>query len=66
MIVEVSTILDCPAAKAWNKVQQSSVLRHVIWPLVWVVPAGATFPERWSEGLTIQCKSFVFGVIRSV
>jgi hypothetical protein len=63
MIVDVSTMLDCPAAKAWNEVQKSSLLLYVIWPLARVVPTGAPFPERWSEELTIQCKSFVFGVI---
>jgi hypothetical protein len=62
MIVDISTVLNCSAANAWNEVQKSSLLLHVIWPLVRVVPAGAPFPERWSEGLTIQCKSFVFGV----
>jgi hypothetical protein len=63
MRVDVATVLDCPAAKAWHAVQNSSLLRHVIWPLARVVPVGAPFPERWSEGLTVQCKSFVLGVI---
>jgi hypothetical protein len=63
MIVDVSTVLNCSATKAWNEVQKSSLLLHVIWPLVRFVPNGAPFPERWSEGLTIQCKLFVFGVI---
>jgi hypothetical protein len=63
MIVDVSTVLNCSAAKAWNEVQKSSLLLYVIWPLARVAPTGAPFPERWSEGLTIQCKSFVFGVI---
>jgi hypothetical protein len=63
MIVDVSTILDCSAAKAWNEVQKSSLLLHVIWPLARVVGTGAPFPERWSEGLRIQCRFFVFVVI---
>jgi hypothetical protein len=63
MIVDVSTVLDCTATKAWDEVQKSSLLVYVIWPLVRVAPTDAPFPERWSEGLTIQCKSFVFGVI---
>ena len=63
MKVDVSTVLDCSAAKAWDEVQKSSLLVYVIWPLARVVPTGAPFPERWSEGLTIQCKSFVFGLI---
>jgi len=63
MIVDVSTVLDCSAAKAWDEVQKSSLLVYVIWPLARVVPTGSPFPERWSEGLTIQCKSFVFGLI---
>jgi hypothetical protein len=63
MIVDVSTILDCSADKAWNEVQKSSLLLHVVWPLVRFVPTGAPFPECWSEGLTFQCKSFIFGII---
>jgi hypothetical protein len=63
MKVDVSTELSCSAVKAWDEVQKSSLLLHVIWPLARVVPTGAPFPERWSEGLTVQCKSYVFGVI---
>ena len=63
MIVDVSTVLNCSAAKAWNEVQKSSLLLHVIWPLARIVPVAAPFPERWSEGLTIDCRLFVFGVI---
>jgi hypothetical protein len=63
MIVDVSTTLNCSAAKAWNEVQKSTLLLHVIWPLARVASTGAPFPERWSEGLTIQCRLFVFGVI---
>jgi hypothetical protein len=43
--------------------QKSSLLRHVIWPLARFVPTGTSFPERWSEGLVLRCKLFVFGVI---
>ena len=63
MIADVSTILECPTANAWREVQKSSLLRHVIWPLVRFVPVGPALPERWSEGLTVRCKLFVFGVI---
>lgn len=63
MIVDISTVLNCSAAKAWEAVQKSSLLLYVIWPLARVVPIGAPFPDRWSEGLTVQCKSFVFGII---
>jgi len=63
MMVEVSTVLECSAAKAWNEVQKSSLLLHVIWPLARLVPADVPFPERWSEGLTLQCRSFIFGII---
>ena len=63
MIAEVSTVLDCSAAKAWNEVQKSSLHRHITWPLARFVPIGAPFPERWSEGHTIQCKLIVFGII---
>jgi hypothetical protein len=63
MIADVSTILDYPAAKAWTQVQTSALLRYVNWPLARFVPCGAPLPERWSEGLTLQWKTFVFGVI---
>jgi hypothetical protein len=63
MIADVSTPLNCSAAKAWNEVLKSSLLLHVIWPLVRVVPASGPFPERWSEGLTVQCKLFLIGFI---
>jgi hypothetical protein len=63
MIADVSTLLDCSATKAWNEVQKSSLHRYVTWPLARFVPLRAPLPERWSEGLTIQCKLFVFGVI---
>jgi hypothetical protein len=63
MIVDVSTVLNCSAAKAWNEVQKSSLLLYVIWPLARIVPSGPPIPQRWSEGLTFQCRLFVFGVI---
>jgi hypothetical protein len=64
MKVDVSTVLDCSAAKAWNEVQKCSLLLHVIWPMARLRPAASrAFPQRWSEGLTIQCKSFIFGFI---
>jgi hypothetical protein len=63
MIVDVSTVLNCSAAKAWNEVQKSSLLLYVIWPLARVVPVGGPFPERWSAGPTVQCKLYVFRVI---
>src|SRR5215467_13564398 len=62
MIADVSTTLDCPAAKAWNEVQKSSLLLHVTWPLARLVPIGAPFPERWSAG-SMQCRLFVFWII---
>jgi hypothetical protein len=63
MMVNVSTILHCPATKAWDEVQRSSLLLRVIWPLARLESTAAPFPERWSEGLVLQCKTFVFGVI---
>ena len=54
MKVDVSTELNCSAVKAWNEVQKSSLLLRVIWPLARIVSVdGRSFPERWTEGLTI-------------
>jgi len=63
MLVDVSTVLNICAAKAWNEVQKSSLHRHVIWPLARLVPIGPGIPEPWSERLTIRCRLFVFGII---
>lgn len=63
MTVDVSTILNCSAAKAWNEVQKSSLHRHVTWPLTRIVSTGAPFPDRWIEKSTIQCWLFLFWII---
>jgi hypothetical protein len=64
MKVDVSTVLNCPAEKAWDEVQKSALLLHVMWPMAAIVPADSPgFPERWSEGLTVRCKIFLFGFI---
>src|SRR5262245_6503241 len=61
MILDVSTVLNCSAAKAWDQVQKSSILVYVIWPMARVVPTGAPCPERWSEGLTMAASPGWFG-----
>jgi len=64
MKVDVSTHLNCSAGKAWNEVQKSSLLLRVIRPLARIVPVDQRhFPERWTEGLKIQCRSYLFGFI---
>jgi hypothetical protein len=64
MKVDVSAKLNCSAVKAWNEVQKSSLLLHVIWPLALIVSAySQDFPERWTERLTIQCRSYLYGFI---
>jgi hypothetical protein len=64
MKVDVSTRLDCSAEKAWTEAVKTSVLTRVIWPMARIVPADqGRFPERWSEGLTLRCKSFLWGFI---
>jgi len=64
MCVDVSTELSCAAAKAWDELQKSSLLDRVVWPLARIAPADASgLPERWSEGLTVRCRPFVFGFV---
>ena len=64
MRVDVSTELDCSAAKAWEAVQTSALLLAVTAPLARITPVDAPcFPERWSQGLTVRCRSFIFGII---
>jgi hypothetical protein len=64
MRVDVSTQLDCPAAKAWSELQKSSLLLYVIRPLARITTTGLPdLPERWHQGLKVQCRSYVFGCI---
>ncbi len=60
----VETALNCPPAKVWAKVQTSALLLEVASPLVRILPVDApAFPERWTEGTTIRCRSYLFGFI---
>lgn len=64
MKVDVSTRLDCPADAAWEEVQKSSLLLHVIRPLATVTPTEPQgFPVRWREGMTVQCRTHLCGFI---
>jgi hypothetical protein len=64
MKVDVSTALDCSAAKAWGEVQKSALLLHVIWPLARIGTFGLPdLPEQWSHGQTVQRRLYVFGFI---
>jgi hypothetical protein len=64
MKADLSTKLDCSAAKAWDEVQKSALLLHVMFPLIRIRPVQpSVWPKRWSEGSTIKFKCFVFGFI---
>jgi ligand-binding SRPBCC domain-containing protein len=64
MKVYVESVLRCPPEKVWDEVQRPAVLLEIIRPLFRFVPAeGPQFPERWSEGATVRCKGYLFGVI---
>ncbi|MGE0631455.1 MAG: hypothetical protein AB7O96_03545 [Pseudobdellovibrionaceae bacterium] len=57
----MSSRLDRPAGNVWDLVERSSTLIEVAWPLARIVPVDGKFPERWIEGTTSQCRSFLFG-----
>lgn len=64
MRVYVETVLDCPPEQVWDEVQRSALLLEVTRPLVRIVPIDAPlFPERWKEGTTVRCRSYLFGVV---
>src|SRR6202000_2875827 len=64
MKVEVATPLDCSGDAPWDEVQKTSLLLHVIRPLARVTAADPSgFPERWREGMTFRCRTYVFGFI---
>jgi len=56
MKVDVSTELDCSAAKVWNEAQKSALLLHVIWPLARISTSGR-------ERQKVQCRVYVFGFV---
>lgn len=63
MFVQVSTILDCPAEKAWQEVQTTRLLQYVAAPIFAFTPIDPpTLPERWEEG-KYQVAMKVFGVL---
>jgi hypothetical protein len=64
MKVDVSTVLDCSAAKVWSEVQKSALLLHVIWPLARMsTSALPDLPKRWRQGQKVHCRVYVFGII---
>ena len=64
MKVDVATPLDCSADTAWNEVQKTSLLLHVIRPLARLTAADPSgFPPCWREGMTFRCRTYVFGFI---
>jgi hypothetical protein len=64
MTVDVSTILNCAAEKAWHEVQKSSLHLRVIRPLARIVPLpAAPLPDRWEQGRVIQCDCYLFGFV---
>jgi hypothetical protein len=64
MVVDVSTVLDCSAEKAWSEVQKSSLHLRVIKPLARIVPLpGSPWPARWEQGRMVQCSLYIFGVV---
>ncbi len=64
MKVHVETHLDCAPHKVWAEVQRSALLLEVARPVVAVRPLdGEQFPDRWQQGSTLQCRSYLFGLI---
>jgi hypothetical protein len=64
MKVHVECVLPCPAEKAWDVVQRPALLLEVVRPLLGLAPVDAPrFPERWVEGSTVRCRSYLFGLI---
>jgi hypothetical protein len=64
MRVYVESVLPCPPDAAWEEVQNSALLLEVTRPLVVIGPAaGESLPERWRQGETVRCRSYLFGLI---
>lgn len=63
MKVLVKSKFSISAAVVWDLTQKSSTLLIVAWPLARIVSVIDSFPERWSEGSTVLCRSYLFGII---
>lgn len=64
MRVYVESVLPCSAENAWSAVQTSVLLCEVAFPvIVFRAVAGERFPERWSPGLTVQCRPYLFAIV---
>jgi hypothetical protein len=60
----VQTVLNCPAERVWETVQTSSLLLDVMKPVIRLEPVGGgSFPERWTEGMSVRCRVYLFGVL---
>ena len=64
MKICVASVLECPPAKVWDEVQKSALLLEISRPLGRLVPVHPPqFPDRWAEGTTVRCRSYLFGFI---
>src|SRR5262249_60339150 len=64
MNVHVESVFDCPPDRAWDEVQQTALLLEVCGPLVtFRAVEPAALPPRWEEGMTVRCRSYLFGVV---
>jgi hypothetical protein len=60
----VESVLPCPPELVWDEVQRPGVLVEVARPLVTFAPVDASvFPDRWTEGRTVRCRVYLFGVV---
>jgi len=64
MRVHVESRLACDAQTAWSHVKTSAMLVAVSRPMVDLRPVrGEEFPKTWQQGMTIRCRSFLFGFL---
>src|SRR5262245_42251901 len=64
MNVHVESVFDCPPDRAWDEVQRTALLLEVCGPLVtFRAVEPAVLPPRWEEGITVRCRSYLFGVV---
>jgi hypothetical protein len=62
--VELESVLPCSADAAWQAVQTSRLLTDICFPLVMFGRVdGHEFPEQWPAGESLDCRSYLFGMI---
>jgi hypothetical protein len=61
--VSISSYLDAPAEKVWEKIQDVATLVEICKPLARFKPVSGKMPLHWKEKATLSFKFYAYGMI---